>query len=50
METAIKKDIRKLVDRLPEIIAAKRRLAAHIKQYGTVENFNDDNIKFVKPL
>ena len=50
MEAAIKKDMKKLVDRLPEIIAAKRRLAAHIKQYGSVENFNDDNIRFVKPL
>ena len=50
MESTIKNDMKKLVDRLPEIIAAKRRLAAHIKQYGSVENFNDENIRFVKPL
>lgn len=50
METAIEKDIKKLVERLPEIISAKRRLSAHIKEYGKVENFKDDNIRFVKPL
>ena len=50
METAIKNDIKKLVERLPDIISAKRRLSAHIKKYGSGENFKDDNIRLVKPL
>ena len=47
---AAKKDIQKLMDKLPEVIAAKKRMSAHIKKYGSLESFNDDHIKFVKPL
>ena len=50
MNTEIKKDIKKLMDKLPEVIAAKKRMSAHIKKYGSLESFNDDHIKFVKPL
>jgi hypothetical protein len=50
MNTEIKKDIKKLMDKLPEVIAAKKRMSAHIKEYGSLESFNDDHIKFVKPL
>lgn len=50
MNTEIKKDIKKLMDKLPEVIAAKNRMSAHIKEYGSLESFNDDHIKFVKPL
>ena len=50
MNTEIKKDIKKLMDKLPEVIAAKKRMSAHIKEYGSLESFNDGHIKFVKPL
>jgi hypothetical protein len=50
MNTEIKKDIKKLMDKLPEVIAAKKRMSAHIKEYGSLESFNDDHIKFVNPL
>lgn len=50
MNTEIKKDIKKLMDKLPEVIAAKKRMSAHIKEYGSLESFNDDHIKFIKPL
>ena len=44
MNTEIKKDIKKLMDKLPEVIAAKKRMSAHIKEYGSLESFNDDHI------
>ena len=50
MKTEIKKDIKKLIDRLPDVIVAKRRMSAHIKEHGSLKSFNDDRIKFVKPV
>ena len=49
-DAAIKKELKNLVERLPDVISARRRLSAHIKNYGSADNFEDDNIRFVKPL
>ena len=50
MKTEIKKDIKKLIDRLPDVITAKRRMSAHIKEHGSLKSFSDDRIKLVKPI
>ena len=50
MNEKIQKDIKKLIDKLPDVIAAKRRMSAHIKKHGSLNSFNDDQIKFAKPL
>ena len=50
MNTEIQKDVKKLINRLPDVIAAKRRMSAHIREHGSLKSFNDECIKFAKPL
>ncbi|MBR6123252.1 hypothetical protein IKQ19_06605 [Candidatus Saccharibacteria bacterium] len=50
MNSEIQKDIKKLINRLPDVIAAKHRMSAHIREHGSLKFFNDECIKFAKPL
>lgn len=48
--STIEKDVNKVIENLPRLVEAKRRIRAYIQKNGTLNGFDDKSVKLVKPL